>query len=89
MTVSFLSQLDIPVGCFHGAMDTNTPIAAVKRLEQRAKAANKSKMTFHYFDDLDHTLNIAAYFRDGILPEGHKEIFTFIDELVAGETRIR
>jgi len=58
---TFLSKLDIPVGCFHGAMDNNTPIAAVRTLEEKAKEAKKTKMKFHYFDDLDHSLNITEF----------------------------
>jgi uncharacterized protein (TIGR03067 family) len=75
---TFLEQLDIPVGCFHGAMDTNTPIAAVRDLEEKAKAAGKTRMEFHYFDDLDHSLNIIEYFKTGTLPAGHAAIFEFI-----------
>jgi len=75
----FLSQIDIPVGCFHGAMDRSAPIAAVRALEKKAKSAKKTKMKFVYFDDLDHTLNIARYFAARELPAGHKAIFQFID----------
>jgi len=79
---SFLSTLDIPVGCFHGAMDTNTPIGGVKKLEEEAKKAGKTKMKFYYFDDLDHSLNIIEYFLKGTLPAGHQQIFAFIKEQV-------
>lgn len=75
---TFLSKLHIPVGCFHGALDSNASPAAVKRLEQQAQAAGKTKMEFHYFDDLDHTLNIGQYFVNGTLPAGHQAIFEFI-----------
>lgn len=75
---TFLSQLDIPVGFFHGAMDTNTPIGAVKELEQKAKQENKAKMEFYYFDKLDHSLNIGDFFATGSMPDGHKAIFEFI-----------
>ncbi len=75
---TFLSTLDIPVACFHGARDTNTPIAAVRKLEERAREAGKSKMEFHYFDDLDHSLNIGEYFVHGRMPAGHQAIFEFL-----------
>jgi hypothetical protein len=35
-------------------------------------------MEFHYFHNLDHTLNIGLYFVKGTLPDGHKAIFEFI-----------
>lgn len=77
---TFLSKLDIPVGCFHGALDVNTPIAGVKQLEDEAKKAGKAKMTFYYFDDLDHSLNVGNYFVNGELPAGHEAIFGFVKE---------
>ena len=55
----------------------------MKRLEVEAKKAGKSKMEFHYFENLDHTLGIAGYFVKGTLPEGHKAIFEFIKEQTA------
>lgn len=45
---TFLSTLDIPVGFFQGALDTSVPIAGVKKLEEMAKRAAKSKMKFYY-----------------------------------------
>jgi hypothetical protein len=75
---SFLSNLDIAVGCFQGGMDQNTPIEGVRNLEGLAKKAGKSKMEFHYFDQLDHALNVWEYFENGTLPDGHKAIFEFI-----------
>ncbi len=83
---AFLSTLDIPVGCFHGALDTNTPIAAVRKLEEEAKKAGKSKMQFSYFDNLDHTLNVGEYFTRGKLPAGHEAIFAFIKTQVDGRS---
>jgi len=35
-------------------------------------------MEFHYFDGLDHSLNIDEYFKSGTIPAGHKAIFEFI-----------
>ena len=78
---SFLSQLDIPVGCFHGDADRMTPIAAVKELEAKAKESGLSKMEFQYFEGLDHSLNIGQYFVAGTMPEGHRAIFEFIDRI--------
>jgi len=63
---TFSSPLDLPVGCFHGASDVNTPTGAVRKLEAQAKEAVKSRMEFHYFDDLDHWLNIGEYFVHGM-----------------------
>jgi pimeloyl-ACP methyl ester carboxylesterase len=75
---TFLSQLKMPVGLFHGDADNLTPIEGVRRLEDRAKREGKSNMQFHYFEGLDHSLGIGAYFVTGKLPEGHKAIFEFI-----------
>jgi pimeloyl-ACP methyl ester carboxylesterase len=83
---TFLSRLDIPVACFHGAMDTNTPIAAVRKLEEQAEAAGKSRMEFHYFDELDHSLNIMEHFRTGRMPKGHAAIFEFVDRFAAQQS---
>ncbi len=77
---TYLEQVDIPVGCFHGGMDTNTPIGGVKKLEEQAKAAGKTKMKFFYFDKLDHSLNVGEYFVQNKLPEGHQAIFGYIKE---------
>lgn len=76
----FLSKLDIPIGCFHGALDAMTPIDGLRKLEAKAQRAEKTKMEFHYFDDLDHSLNIINYFKNGELPDGHKAIFSFIEK---------
>ena len=81
---TFLSQLNIPVGCFHGDADRNAPIAAVKELEAKAKQANLTKMEFHYFEGLDHSLNVGEYFVNGRLPKGHQAIFEFIDRIAGG-----
>ncbi|HEY7544990.1 MAG TPA: hypothetical protein VID27_08915, partial [Blastocatellia bacterium] len=75
---TFLSQLDIPIGFFHGDEDASVPIEGVKKLEEMAKKAGKTKMEFHYFKGLDHSLNIGLYFVKGTMPEGHKAIFEFI-----------
>jgi len=78
---TFLSQLDIPVGCFHGDADRMAPIAAVKELERTAIKAKLTKMDFHYFKGLDHSLNIGQYFVKGKMPKGHRAIFAFIDRI--------
>ena len=78
---SFLSKLDIPIGCFHGDADRMAPISAVKELEAKAKKANLSKMEFHYFKGLGHSLNIGQYFVNGKMPKGHHAIFEFIDRI--------
>jgi pimeloyl-ACP methyl ester carboxylesterase len=81
---TFLSKLNIPMGFFQGGMDPYTPIAGVKNLEEMAKKTGKSKMEFHYFDDLDHALNIYEYFENGAIPAGHTAIFEFIRRQTAG-----
>jgi len=80
---TFLSKLDVAVGLFQGSGDVNVPIAGVRRLEEMARKAGKTKMEFHYFDNLDHSLNILEYFSKGTLPAGHKAIFEFIKEQTA------
>ena len=76
---SFLSKLDIPAGLFQGSADGNTPIDGTRALEATAKAAGKTNLQFHYFDGLDHSLSIAAYFVNGSLPAGHQAIFEFLE----------
>jgi pimeloyl-ACP methyl ester carboxylesterase len=80
---TFLAKLDIAVGFFQGDMDQFTPISGVKDLEETARKAGKSKMEFHYFDGLDHSLNIYEYFQNGTIPAGHKAIFEFIKKQTA------
>ena len=79
---TFLSRLDIPIGLFHGDADNLTPIEGVKKLEDQAKTSGKTKMKFHYFQDLDHSLGIGVYFVRGTLPEGHKAIFEYLKNQV-------
>lgn len=40
-------------------------------------------MEFHYFEGLDHSLNIFEYFSKGTLPAGHQAIFEFIKKQTA------
>lgn len=80
---SFLSRLDIPVGLFQGDMDAMTPIGAVRALEERARAAGRSNLRFHYFPGLDHSLGLGAYFARGTLPAGHAAIFAWLREVAA------
>jgi pimeloyl-ACP methyl ester carboxylesterase len=79
---TYLSQLKMPVGLFHGSGDNLTPIEGVRKLEELAKKSGKTNLTFHYFDDLDHSLNIGIYFVTGKLPEGHAGIFDYVDKNV-------
>jgi pimeloyl-ACP methyl ester carboxylesterase len=79
---TFLSRLDLPIGFFHGDADNLTPIEDVKKLEEQAKRSGKTEMKFHYFQDLDHSLGIGAYFVRGTLPEGHRAIFEYIKNQV-------
>ena len=80
---SFLSKVNISVALFHGDADAMVPIDGVRRLEVQAKNAGKSKMEFHYFEELDHSLNIGEYFVKGRLPAGHQAIFEFIKKQTA------
>jgi len=80
---TFLAKLNIAVGCFQGSADAMVPIAGVKKLEEQAKKAGKSKMEFHYFEGLDHSLNVGEYFVKGTLPAGHQAIFEFIRQQTA------
>ncbi len=80
---SFLTELDVPVGCFHGDVDTSVPIEGLKLMEQKAKAAGKSKMEFHYFKGVGHSLGVERYFIDGKVPAGHQAIFDFIKRTVS------
>ena len=75
---TFLAKVNIAIGCFQGGADAMVPIDGVRKLEEQAKKAGKSKMEFHYFENLDHSLNVGEYFVKGILPAGHQAIFEFI-----------
>jgi pimeloyl-ACP methyl ester carboxylesterase len=79
---TFLSRLDMPMGCFHGMLDANTPVEGVRQLEELARKAGKTGMEFRYFEESGHSLRIEAYFINGTLPEGHKAIFEYIRNLV-------
>jgi len=80
---TFLAKINIAVGCFQGSADAMVPIDGVRKLEEQAKKAGKSKMEFHYFENLDHSLNIGEYFVKGNLPAGHQAIFEFIRQQTA------
>jgi alpha-beta hydrolase superfamily lysophospholipase len=82
----FLSKLNIPVGLFQGIADANVPVAGVRKLEELATAAEKTKMEFHYFENLGHTLGVEAYFTKGTLPAGHKAIFEFVQRQAEKKT---
>jgi len=73
-----LSQLSMPVGLFQGEIDHNTPAEGVRALEQKAKAAGKTNLEFHYFDGLDHGLGTIAYFNTGKPSAGYSAIFEFM-----------
>jgi len=77
---TFLSKVETPVGFFHGTADTATSVEGVRKLEELARKAGRTRMQFRYFDGLDHTLNIGLYFARGTLPAGHLAIFDFIRE---------
>ena len=79
---SFLKTLDIPVGIFHGDKDNMASMPALKKLEAAAKSANHTNLEFHYFEGLDHTLNIAEYFVKDAMPKGHQAIFDYVDRIV-------
>ena len=79
---TFLSKLDISIGCFQGLEDPFASAEGVKKMEEQAKKAGKSNMHFYYFEHLEHSLGILRYFVKGTLPDGHKKIFEFISEQV-------
>ncbi|MEX2242986.1 MAG: prolyl oligopeptidase family serine peptidase [Fimbriimonadaceae bacterium] len=80
---SFLQELDVPVGLFHGDLDTSVPIEGLKLMESKAKAAGKTKMEFHYFTGVGHTIGVERYFVNGTVPAGHTAIFDFIKKVVS------
>jgi predicted esterase len=80
---AFLSKVNILVGLFHGDGDAMVPVDGVRKLQEQAKKAGKLKMEFHYFEGLDHSLNIGEYFVKGTLPAGHQAIFGFIKKHTA------
>jgi dienelactone hydrolase len=82
---TFLSSLDIPVGMFHGAMDAMIPISSVRALEDRARAAGKTRMRFHYFPNGDHSLGVGAYFARGTLTAGHASMFAYLREVTSAK----
>ena len=80
---TFVSALEMPIGLFHGEADAMTPVGAVRALEERAGAAGKTNLRFHYFPGLDHSLGLGMYFARGTLPPGHAAIFAYLRELAA------
>lgn len=50
-------------------------VPALKEIEVNANNARLDNLEFHYFDGLDHSLNIADCFVTGKLPAGHEAIF--------------
>jgi pimeloyl-ACP methyl ester carboxylesterase len=82
-TWTFLSTLDMPIGIFHGEADANTPVAGVRDLERDAKAAGKTRIEFHYFPSLDHSLGGLDYFLRGAPSDGYKELFAYVKRQVA------
>jgi len=80
---NFLSRLNIAIGFFQGEDDAMVPVEGVRKLEEQAKKAGRSKMEFYYFNNLDHSLGIIEYFFKGSLPAGHKAIFEFIKKQTA------
>jgi predicted esterase len=82
----FLSKLNMPVGLFQGIADANVPVEGVRKLEDLARTAEKTKMEFHYFENLGHTLGVEAYFTKGTLPAGHKAIFEFVQRQAEKKT---
>ncbi len=79
---TFLSKLDISIGLFQGGADSSVSAEGLRKMEEQAKKAGKSNMQFHYFENLDHSLNIIEYFVRGTLPEGHKAIFEYINNQI-------
>jgi pimeloyl-ACP methyl ester carboxylesterase len=91
-TETFLSQLDMPVGFFQGEADALTPASEVRALEQRMKAAGKTKMEFHYFPGLGHDLAGLRYFVRGTPSDAFSAMFDFVRRhttRAAPETRER
>jgi len=80
---TFLSQLDMPIGMFHGEIDGNTPVAGVRRLQQQATAAGKTKIEFHYFADEEHSLGGLDFFLKGAPSDGYKELFAYVKRQIA------
>jgi len=80
---TYLSQVDIPVGLFHGEIDGNTPVAGVRGLERQAMAAGKTKFEFHYFAGEEHSLGGLDYFLRGGPSEGYKELFAYVKRQIA------
>jgi pimeloyl-ACP methyl ester carboxylesterase len=79
-TWTYLSKLDIPVGIFHGEADANTPVDGVRQLERDAKAAGKTRMEFHYYPALDHSLGGLDFFLRGAPSDGYKELFAYVKQ---------
>ncbi|MCG8450428.1 MAG: hypothetical protein MI725_12740 [Pirellulales bacterium] len=86
-TWTFLSELNVPVGFFHGECDANTPISAVKAIEESSKSAGKTNMEFHYFKDVGHSLGVENYFSNATLPEGHQAIIAFVDRIIGNQEK--
>jgi dienelactone hydrolase len=75
---TYLTELDVPVGCFHGEVDAMVPVEGLRLMEAKAKAAGKSNMEFRTFAGVGHSLGVERYFVDGTVPAGHAAIFEFV-----------
>jgi dipeptidyl aminopeptidase/acylaminoacyl peptidase len=80
---SYLTELSVPVGCFHGDLDSSVPIEGLRLMESKAKAAGKSNVEFHYFTGVGHSIGVERYFLDGKVPEAHQRLFEFIKRTVS------
>lgn len=75
---TFLSQLDIPVGIFHGELDHAAPVGCVRALEQQAQKDGKTNIEFHYYPGVGHGLGDTDYFSRGVLSEPYRDMFEYL-----------
>jgi len=63
--------------------DANTPVAGVRRLQQDATTAGKTKIEFHYYAGLDHSFGGLDYFLKGAPSDGYKDLFAYVSRQIA------
>jgi hypothetical protein len=75
---TYMKNLKMPIGIFHGTLDINCPVKGVAKLETECKKLKMHNVLFRYFEDYDHDLNLHLYYSEKTIPQSYKEIIDFI-----------
>lgn len=86
---SHLLELDIPLAIFHGALDNTCRVEGVRETEEAFRKAGKTNLTVHVYPDADHDLDWTWRSASDGGPEGYRELFAWIKELLLGDLTSR